>query len=182
MGAAFGGGSIELTPDHVILLDGNYAPAREARLGSRLSLGATVTRVGQGQDGIVNPITTSGTILAAGATGAPMHATIFGEWIATFMLGASVYPLPVSLSSTLSFLFPAHVQSYYDEWLEAGNAGRGTIDAAMRAVPVAVMPVVAAAADLFFAAGLGVFALCSLKLALLLGALVALAANSAAKA
>ena len=79
------------------------------------------------------------------------------------MLNVHVYPLPVSLSSLLSYLFPAHVQAYYDGWLESSNAGRRRIMAAMRVLPSVAMPSVVAAADLFFAVGLAAFALrCSI--------------------
>lgn len=170
-----GGGSLELTPDHVMHLDDKFAPARDVRPGDRFSPNTTVTLVGHTHTSIINPVTTSGTILAAGATGDPVLSSVYGEWIAAYMLGVTVFPLPVSLSSYLAFVFPAHVQAYYDTWLERANAGRGTIDAAMHAVPTGAMPLVAAAADVVLAVGLGVFAL-SLKLPLGIGVAVGVAA------
>ena len=108
-------GSLTVTPDHVLRIDGAFAPARTAHVGSVLSMhggDSVVTRVSGGAtEAIINPITTSGTILAADETGAPVLASVYGEWIASYLLHSrSLYPLPASLGSGLSLLFPSLVQ------------------------------------------------------------------------
>merc|ERR1712113_800274 len=58
---------------------------------------------------------TSGTLLAASDTGAPVLATNYGEWF------AEIYPLvnaQWTLASLLSFAFPASVQSFYKKLIE----------------------------------------------------------------
>merc|ERR1719161_1279949 len=60
----FEGGSLSLTADHVLLLDGALSPARLAAAGSVLSSGRKVSAVTHGSQGVVNPITAAGTILA----------------------------------------------------------------------------------------------------------------------
>ena len=106
-------GELSLTPDHVLLVDGEWAAARTVKVGSSLS-GSIVTAVSQGFGGIVNPLTTNGMIVAAGPTGKPVVSSAYPEWIAEYMLNVSVFPLPVSFSNLLSYLFPATVQAYYD--------------------------------------------------------------------
>ena len=71
-----------------------------------------VSKVGTATHAVVNPLTTSGTILAAGPTGAPVLASVFPEWIAHLLHGASLpYPLPLSGAAAASHLFPAAVQA-----------------------------------------------------------------------
>jgi len=106
-------GSLELTPDHVLLVDGEFVPAREVKTGSSLS-GSKVSAVSHTIGGIVNPLTTSGKILIAGMTGEPVVSSTYPEWSAKFMLGQST----ASLSSALSYLFPGSVQAFYNEVLE----------------------------------------------------------------
>ena len=190
------------------------------RPGSLLEPAVTVRRVDYGHvDGIVNPITSTGTVLAAGPTGPPVLASVYAEWIAKYMLGVTVYPLPASLSNGLSAffpahvqvpcvhtqtvllllllhlllvlllrccyysaLFPAHVQAFYDSWLEPANSGRARIEAAMRVIPPAFVPLVVAAADMTVATGLAAFAL-NPTLTLAIGILAAAAmAHRVAKA
>ena len=62
---------------------------------------------------VVNPITVAGTILAASATGQPVAATTYGEWIAPVMLRQTFVPLPYSLCNLLSYLFPAPAQAFH---------------------------------------------------------------------
>ena len=109
----YDGGALTLTPDHVLQLDGKWAPARLATAGSRLSNGGEVTRVTAGVDAIINPLTTSGTILANGVV-----ASVYPEWIAEHMLGTKLYPLPLSACNALTYLFPAASQAFYDAALE----------------------------------------------------------------
>merc|ERR1712072_734894 len=67
--------------------------------------------------GIINPLTASGTILAA-TDGAAVLASAYPDWIATFMLGLNYYPLPYSLSSMISYVLPGLTQEFYDAKLE----------------------------------------------------------------
>ena len=68
----FQNGSLSLTPDHVVYLDGSFVPARLAMKGTTLSGGQTVTHMVQTSGRVINPITLAGTILAAGPTGVPV--------------------------------------------------------------------------------------------------------------
>ena len=103
-------GTLSLTPDHVLLVDGVFVPARTVQVGARLSFNATVTAVGFSTGGIISPLTLNGHILAAGPTGAPVAATVWPEWIADTMLATTIYPLPHSFSSLSARLFPERVQ------------------------------------------------------------------------
>ena len=77
-----------------------------------LAPASKVSKVGTATHAVVNPLTTSGTILAAGPTGAPVLASVFPEWIAHLLHGASLpYPLPLSGAAAASHLFPAAVQA-----------------------------------------------------------------------
>lgn len=155
------GGVLTLTPDHVIMVDGAFAPARTVRAGSMVT-GAhggqmRVSRVDAAQEGIINPITTAGTILAADARGEPLLASTYGEWIADWLLGA-VWPLPLSCASALSFLFPASVQSYHDLWIEPLFLREASaLKATKRNVPLAVVAMIVATLDVALAAGFVVF-------------------------
>merc|ERR1719161_844204 len=111
----FEGGSLSLTADHVLLLDGALSPARLAAVGSVLSSGRKVSAVTHGSQDVVNPITVAGTILAAGPSGEPVVAATANEWLADVLLSA--HP-KYTLSFTLAVLFPASVQAYYDSALE----------------------------------------------------------------
>ena len=93
-------GEISLTPDHVLLVDGQWASARAVKVSSSLS-GSMVTADSKGHAGIINPLTTNGLIVAAGPSGKPVVASAYPEWIATYMhmLNVVVFPLPVSLSN-----------------------------------------------------------------------------------
>ncbi len=131
-------GTLSLSPDHVLRVGGEFGPARTATAGAHLVAGggapARVSRVEVSRGGVVNPLTVSGTILAAGPAGAPVLASVYGEWIAEYVLGVATYPLPYSLASALAYLFPEHVQAYYDTVLEppflAGAAHLKSISAA----------------------------------------------------
>merc|ERR1719230_1226956 len=104
----FEGGSLSLTADHVLLLDGALSPARLAAVGSVLSSGRKVSAVTHGSQGVVNPITAAGTILAAGPSGEPVVAATANEWLADVLLSA--YP-KYTPSFNLAVLFPASVQA-----------------------------------------------------------------------
>jgi len=112
-------GSLALTPDHVLWADGAFRATSEIRAGSVLEPASKVTKVAAATHAVVNPLTTSGTILAAGPAGGPVVASVFPEWIAHLLHGASLpYPLPLSGAAAASYLFPASVQAYYDALLE----------------------------------------------------------------
>ena len=88
--------------------------------------------------------------------GAPVISSVrtirINARIAAHLLGAPVCPL--LLSNGLSTLFPAHVQAYYDVWVEPRTPmGSDTIDAAMRTVPLAAASCVMVAVDIVLAAG-----------------------------
>ena len=138
------GGALTLTPDHVVLLNGEWAPAREAKAGSILSNGAAVERVTTTTDGIINPLTTAGTILANGVI-----ASVYPEWIAAHMLSTKVYPLPLSASNLVSYLFPQSAQAFYNAALEPlFNANRKHLEA----VPAALVTPAIAILDLLITA------------------------------
>ena len=124
-------GSLSLTPDHVLLVDGEFVPSREATAGSTLSSGAVIEAITGTMSGIISPLTTNGRILAAGPTGTPVVATVWGAWIAPFMRDRST----VSITRGVSYLFPEAAQAYYDMLLEP------LFDALMPSLKrVAVMP------------------------------------------
>ena len=126
-------GSLELTPDHVLLVDGAFVAARNVVKGSSLS-GSTVSSVSHTIGGIINPVTTSGKILIAGMTGEPVVSSTYPEWIAEYMIGKST----ASLSSAVSYLFPGSVQAFWDNVLEAAISDNfGAVSAAASASPLA---------------------------------------------
>ena len=163
-------GELSLTPDHILLVDGEWAAARTVKVGSSLS-GSIVTAVSQGFGGIINPVTTNGMIVAAGPTGKPVVSSAYTEWVASYMLNVAVFPLPVSFSNLLSYLFPATVQAYYDQHLESFFAGnQAHLRLWKRDLPNVLIAPIIFAVDLLCAAGFVLYALASPK------ALAALAA------
>ena len=105
-------GTLALTLDHIIAVNGIFAPAKDATPGSTLTLAgggsAVVERVTTASGAVINPVTDSGTILATGLTGEPVVAATHPEWSAAFMM-ANKGPLP--LFYTLSAVFPATTQA-----------------------------------------------------------------------
>ena len=175
-------GELSLTPDHVLLVDGEWAAARTVKVGSSLS-GSIVTAVSQGFGGIINPVTTNGMIVAAGPTGKPVVSSAYPEWIAEYMLNVSVFPLPVSFSSLLSYLFPATVQAYYDQHLESVFAGnQAHLRAWKRDLPNVLIAPIIFAVDLLCAAGFVLYALASPKALAALAAVAVVARARRAKA
>ena len=119
-----------------------------------------VSRVEVSQGGVVNPLTVAGTILAAGPAGAPVLASVYGEWIADYFLGVATYPLPYSLGSALAYLFPEHVQAYYDAVLEPPFlAGAAHLKSISAAAPDAVIGAIVVGFDLALGAGFAAYAL-----------------------
>ena len=81
-------------------------------------------------------------IVAAGATGGPVVSSAYPEWIATYMLEQNngYYPLPVSMSNALAYLFPATAQAYWDEVLEhAFAANQARLGSAKINLPTALV-------------------------------------------
>jgi len=157
-------GSISLTPDHVLAVNGAFVAAREAVIGSKLG-NSEVTRVTASTGSIINPLTTSGMIMADGVL-----ASTYPEWIASYMIGRST----ASASSALSFLFPATTQAYYNAALEQFFQSTSPELMRMKAVlPAPVVALIFVVADLALAAGFVAFSLASVKS---LVALVGLAA------
>merc|ERR1719311_1019974 len=153
----FEGGSLSLTADHVVLLDGALSPARLATVGSVLSSGRKVSAVTRSSEEVVNPITSAGTILAAGPMGEPAVAATANEWLADVLLSA--YP-KYTLSFNLAILFPASVQAYYNSLLEPFFSL--AVPRLEQVKAVAPMPAVAAGlalGDALLAAGFVIFAL-----------------------
>jgi len=166
----FEGGALALTPDHVLLLDGAHAPARLAAVGSVLSSGRKVTAITRGQQGIVNPITVAGTILAAGPQGEPVVAATAPEWSADVLLSA--YP-KYTLSFNLAFLFPASVQAFYNAALEPFfSVAVPRLEQIKAAAPLPVVAAGFALGDAVLAAGLFVFAFGKLAVVAAAAALV----------
>ena len=108
-------GSLTLTPDHVLMLDGKFVAANQARIGMTLSSGAVVEAISHSTGGIINPVTVSGTILVADAGGDPVVAMNGNVQFADFSLsGYAQY----TLTYTLGGVFPAHSQAYHDGMLD----------------------------------------------------------------
>jgi len=114
-------GSLNLTPEHVLFVDGAFAAARTVLPGSSVTLAtgeaATVLRVvAAPRATIINPMTASGTILAV-ADGEPIVAATHPEWISEYMLSGSA-PLRLPLFHLLSYAAPDKLQAYYDAVVE----------------------------------------------------------------
>jgi hypothetical protein len=112
-------GTLTLTPDHVLLVNGAFAAARDAKPGSTLTLagnkGAVVQRVTLTHGAVINPVTASGTVMAADGAGEPVIAATHPEWSAPFMMSSKAR---YSLFYCLATAFPTIVQAYYDAVVE----------------------------------------------------------------
>eukprot|EP00964_Phaeocystis_antarctica_P060024 scaffold35756_cov58-Phaeocystis_antarctica.AAC.6 len=151
-------GSLTLTPNHVVWLDGGFSPARSAAVGSVLSNGLAVTAISVHAGGIVNPIVAGGTILASDkAGGGPVLAATADEWTADVLLSA--YP-KYSPSCALAAVFPAAAQAYYDDALEPlFNAAVPTLATLKASTPAPLAGLALVAGDVALAAGLGAYTL-----------------------
>ena len=161
-------GSLTLTPDHVLELDGTFVASREAAAGATLSSGATVKTVSSGVSGIINPHTASGTILAADGVGKPVVAATGNEWLSSWLL--SGYP-KYTFTYTLAAAFPATVQQYYNEIIE--HMSLGALAKFAHALPTPVVGGCLIVGDVAFMAGFVAFSLFSLPGAAALAALAA---------
>lgn len=161
-------GSLSLTPDHVLQIDGIFMPARYAALGSILSGGHVVTHVTTAFGDVINPVTLAGTILAAGPAGAPVLAATHPEWIAQWFLSASVPPLPLSFA--LARALPFNVQALYDTVVEPAVSATAlpAFKSIWPSIPAPFAVVLLAAVDVLFAAATVVHALCSLQVVIAL--------------
>jgi len=172
------GGSLALTPDHVLLLlDGRYAPARTAVVRSKLTLAegreAEVTSIVAGAGPVVNAVTVSGKIVAEGVL-----ASAHPEWIAAWML-TSLVPLPLSLCNSISYLLPEATQAYYDA-LEplVGAATPSFLAIKEGSSPLSVL-LAFALGDLALALGFATYTLASSPTAAIAAAALPLAAYAA---
>ena len=170
-------GSLTLTPDHVVYADGAFKPAGAVGVGALLEPASKVTKVSQTAQGIINPLTTSGTILAAGPTGAPVVSSALSEWIADLILGSNFSPLSYSLSSIAAYFFPHQVQAFYDAQLEQFfTATASDLKDLKAAVPAPVALAIIAVFDLACVGTFTMWALFSVK-----GAIALLAVATIAK-
>lgn len=166
------GGSLALTPDHVLRVDGVLAAARDVKPGSNLD-GAKVESATLTTGAIINPVTTSGYILAAGPKGTPVVASSHPEWIAPFMLSATgLLVSERSLCSSLARLFPESAQAFYDAHLEAFLAGRQASLNTIARAPSPVLLAAVVALDLGIAAAFLLHSFGVMLLALAAAALV----------
>ena len=167
-------GSLSVTPNHVVWLDGGFNPARAAAVGSVLSNGLTVTAITKHVGGIVNPIVAGGTILASDkAGGGPVLAATADEWTADVLLSA--YP-KYSPSVALAAYFPEAAQAYYDDALEPlFNAAVPTLATLKASTPAPLVGLALVAGDAALATGFGAYVL-GLKGAATLAAVAAAAA------
>ena len=151
------GGTLSLTPDHAMFADGKFIAARHVHIGSQLSSGDIVTRVTSSTGGVINPVTVSGTILAAGPTGSPILAATHPEWAAQWFL-ASSFPFPFSLISFASYLFPLSAQAFYDAAIEPRSAlVLSLLQSAWEVAPHSLVPPAMLLADALIAIAGAVF-------------------------
>lgn len=151
------GAAITVTPEHVIAIDGAFVPAAEAAVGRSLSTGA-ISKVAHLEAGpVINPITSSGTILVADVHGgAPVLSSTYPEYIAGFLLALPTFPFVGT--RFLSRLAPAALQAFYERVERGVAAALPALQAAGRAQPLLALPI-ALAADALFSLGFLVYTL-----------------------
>jgi hypothetical protein len=177
------GGELALTPDHLLKIDGAFQPAANVKIGAVLDGGdggaVTVSKIVAGAHRVVNPLTTSGTILAAGSEGAPVLAATFPVWVGDLLLGSTLYPLPHSLTAVASRFFPHSVQAFYDARLEAFfTASTASLKVIRAALPAPLALAVVAGFDVTLVGAFAVWSLSGMRGAV---ALAAVAATVAAR-
>jgi len=148
-------GELSVTPDHVIEVDGSFVAARNAVPGAKLGQ-LEVSRVVSTSGEVINPLTASGKILTQGG----VLATTYPEWIANYMLSSYLFPLPLSLSNAISYLFPETTQQYYDTAIEAFTAAHHPMHL-KAALPAPLVPFAFLFADVALSAGFLAFAAAS---------------------
>merc|ERR1711972_883047 len=100
------------------------------------------------RENIINPVTTSGKILAS-TEGGPVLASTHPEWAAGWML--SMYmPLPLSFSNLATILFPETVQSFHDAAVEQfmDEVGAGALVKLVTTLPTPVFLIILFVGDL----------------------------------
>jgi hypothetical protein len=160
-----GEGALTITADHALWVDGRFVRADAATVGSTLRAGqgnVAVERVSQVASGrVVNPVTSSGTVLAADARGGgvPVLASTHPEHLVKHMLSSAV-PFPCSFFNLCSVLFPRTFQECYEAVVEPlADAHADAIGAAVGPHVPSVLRVVAfVLADVAFAAAFVAFA------------------------
>ena len=151
------GAALTVTPDHVLMLDGAFTAAARAAPGSLTSAGAVVA-IRPSAGSVVNPVTTSGTILVsdAAAPREPVLAATHPEWVAPLLLAAPSLVLPATrLASRVA---PATTQVAY-EALEPALAAATPHLQRYAAVAPATLPAGVAVADAGFAVAVLAYAL-----------------------
>ena len=157
------GAALTVTADHAIIANGELIAAAHVPVGARLSMASSVVAVTPIPSAtVINPITTSGTLLVADATAAatkpvPVLSPTHPIWIAPAMLRASTFPMP--LTSTLSTLTPAALQAFYTHAEPALAAAAPTARLAAEAVPTAAAFGGMLLADLLFSLVFAAYAL-----------------------
>ena len=82
---ATNGGSVSMTADHGLFVDGKLVAAAEAKIGSLLSTGAAIDRITKSEFAIINAVTADGTIVAGGVLAASNPL-----WIAALTVDAPI--------------------------------------------------------------------------------------------
>jgi len=159
----FDGGSLTVTPDHMLYIDHSLHPARAATVGSWLddAKGGVrrVSAVTMVAGAIINPHTTAGTIVAAGAVGAPILATTYGEWIADAMPAITVQ---ATISHAISLVLPHSSQAFSDLLFGQALSHMGwgnALIALKQATPVPLYPAAVVFCDLALTAAFALFML-----------------------
>jgi len=113
-------GRVRLTPDHVLLVGGSFAPAHLVKPGSVLTLAngrsSMVMHVVAMSGTIINPVTVGGTIVAT-SEGEAILAATHPQWSADFMLSHPA-PLPYPSLHLLAIMLPAKTQEYFNVVVE----------------------------------------------------------------
>eukprot|EP00965_Chrysotila_dentata_P224642 6194304-Pleurochrysis_carterae.AAC.1 len=103
----YASGALSLTPDHLLFVNGVLSPASSVRIGDALG-DAIVSDVSVGRGRVINAITESGLVLAAGSAGAAVLAATANAWLADVLF--SPYAVN-SVAVTVSRHFPEHAQA-----------------------------------------------------------------------
>jgi len=144
------GGTVTVTPDHVIAVGGIFIPAAEAAVGDLLSAGP-ITKISETVGAIINPVTTSGTILTADkdARTVPVLVATHPDWIASFMLNAPTFPFVAT--HLLSRVAPEVVQKAYESLETTLANALPSMQTASASLPNALITAVVLGADGIFA-------------------------------
>lgn len=139
------GAAITVTPDHVIAIGGFhlFAAAAAANFSASLSAGP-VAKITQISGGIINPVTTSATILASDTASPkqPLLASTHPEWSAQLFLSTPTFPFVATRLA--SYLAPVATQTFYSaaEHTFATvllHVPSSATDASMAAVPLVLL-------------------------------------------